>query len=246
MRPQPVRTPSRLSDSVHHQLSMYALAASAAGVGTLALAQPAEAKIVYTKAHKVIHKLNDFVNLDLNHDGIVDFSLWLVHSRYPFVGAGLLAFPPNPSSTNTVRTSGARYWAIAYPAGVRIGPKGHAEPLKRAFDGALMEHGCAATSTTACESSGVGGNWVNVKNRYLGLTFGINGKIHYGWARLNASIGSRDDISATLTGYAYETIPNKPIITGKTKGPDVITVQPTSLGHLAAGASAIPAWRTGK
>jgi hypothetical protein len=46
-------------------------------------------------------------------------------------------------------------------------------------------------------------------------------------------------ITATLTGYAYETVPNKPIIAGKTKGPDVITVQPDtapgSLGRLALG-----------
>jgi hypothetical protein len=48
---------------------------------------------------------------------------------------------------------------------------------------------------------------------------------------------------AVITGYAYETIPDKPIITGKTKGPDVITIQPATLGHLAAGASAIPVWR---
>ena len=52
MKPQPPKTPSKLSDSVHHQLSLYALAASAAGVGVLALAQPADAKIVYTPAHK--------------------------------------------------------------------------------------------------------------------------------------------------------------------------------------------------
>ena len=43
-----------------------------------------------------------------------------------------------------------------------------------------------------------------------------------------------------LTGYAYETIPNKLIITGKTKGPDVITAQPGSLGHLAQGAAVVP------
>ena len=36
--------------------------------------------------------------------------------------------------------------------------------------------------------------------------------------------------------------PQQAIITGKTKGPDVITLEPASLGHLAAGASAIPAW----
>jgi hypothetical protein len=44
----PARTPARLSDSLHHRLNVYALAASAAGMGLLALARPAEGKIVYT------------------------------------------------------------------------------------------------------------------------------------------------------------------------------------------------------
>ena len=38
------RRAANLSDSVQHKLNMYALAASAAGVGALALAQPAEAQ----------------------------------------------------------------------------------------------------------------------------------------------------------------------------------------------------------
>jgi hypothetical protein len=42
-------------------------------------------------------------------------------------------------------------------------------------------------------------------------------------------------IVGTLTGYAYETIPNKPIIAGKITGPDVITLEPGSLGWLALG-----------
>jgi hypothetical protein len=44
-------TPSKLSDSIHQQLNMYALAASAAGVSVLTLAQQAEAKIIYTRIH---------------------------------------------------------------------------------------------------------------------------------------------------------------------------------------------------
>jgi hypothetical protein len=68
------------------------------------------------------------------------------------------------------------------------------------------------------------------------VKFAIHGKTHYGWARIQWNgIGSTEYI----TGYAYETIPNKPIIAGKTKGPDVITVQPgtvsDSLGGLALG-----------
>jgi len=92
------------------------------------------------------------------------------------------------------------------------------------------------------------GPWIGNKRAYLGLKFKIDGKTHYGWARLHVLARLTSPVTArlimaTLTGYAYETIPNKAIIAGKTKGPDLITVQPASLGHLAAGASAIPAWR---
>ena len=64
-----------------------------------------------------------------------------------------------------------------------------------------------------------GGPWANVQHRYLGLKFFINGKVHYGWARLNVH-WYVPDVSGTLTGYAYETVPGKSIITGQTKGPD--------------------------
>jgi hypothetical protein len=66
------RATAELSDSLHHRLNSYALAASAAGVGVLAVAQPADAKIVYTPAHVVV---SEVVPLDLNHDGIVDFTI---------------------------------------------------------------------------------------------------------------------------------------------------------------------------
>ena len=65
---------SRVLPNFDHRLSMYALAASAAGVGALALAQPAEGKIVYTKAH-LIFASNSTVSIDLNHDGGGDFLL---------------------------------------------------------------------------------------------------------------------------------------------------------------------------
>jgi hypothetical protein len=51
-RPSGPRKTTNLPESLHQQLNMYALAAGAAGVGVLALAQPADAKIVYTPAHK--------------------------------------------------------------------------------------------------------------------------------------------------------------------------------------------------
>jgi hypothetical protein len=58
------------------------------------------------------------------------------------------------------------------------------------------------------------------------------GKTHFGWARLNVSCVYLHAMNATLTGYAYEAIPNKSIVTGETKGPDV---EPATLGDLARG-----------
>lgn len=60
------------------------------------------------------------------------------------------------------------------------------------------------------------GPWNDVKNRYLGFKFQIKGKSHYGWARLNVTGSGLGTIVATMTGYAYETIPNKAIVAGKT------------------------------
>lgn len=68
------RKPANLPESVHHQLNMYALAASAAGVGMLALTTPTEARIVYTPTHHVIAEGGHY-RLDVNHDGITDFAL---------------------------------------------------------------------------------------------------------------------------------------------------------------------------
>ena len=86
------------------------------------------------------------------------------------------------------------------------------------------------------------GQWNKVTNRYLGLKFQVKGKKHYGWARLSVTV-NKLTITPTLTGYAYETVPSKPVIAGKTKGTDVIeAVEPASLGHLAQGSAGLAAW----
>ena len=62
-------------------------------------------------------------------------------------------------------------------------------------------------------------------------------------------------ITATVTGYAYETITGKEIIAGRTKGPDdtsieesdatviMPTTEPATLGALAIGAPGLTIWR---
>jgi hypothetical protein len=61
--------------------------------------------------------------------------------------------------------------------------------------------------------------WLNggkgVKNKYLGLRFFIHGKAHYGWARITVTPGKFFQVE--LTGYAYETVANRPLDAGQKK-----------------------------
>jgi hypothetical protein len=221
-----------LSESISRQLNMYALAAGAAGVGVLALAQPSQAKIVYTPTHKRI-LINQPLYVDLNHDGIRDFSFEayvIGSSSHRPSSADLTVVGWNQGDEVVGYRGSFRAYASALRAGARIGPR-------KAFISDMP-----ATMADA-RYSRYFGPWANggkgVRNRYVGFKFVIKGKDHFGWARWNVRAyydsHGHPTVSALLTGYAYETIPNKPIIAGKTQGSDAV-VEPATLGHLAAGA----------
>jgi hypothetical protein len=247
----PRKTAFNLSESTLERLNMYALAASAAGVGVLTLAQPAEAKIVYTPAHKQIAP-NHTIPLDLNHDGKTDFS---IHDSFRCTSfceyiVGALSVIPARQGNEIVGYAGrSRHYAVALAAGVRIGPK---SPFSQGNEVMVYGGYDAGTNTVGfCV-----GPWKNVQNRYLGLKFTSKGLIHYGWARLSATCAKNGENTALMTGYAYETIPGKAIISGKTHGPDTEqpapasltrpAEKPASLGALALGAPGLSIWRREK
>jgi hypothetical protein len=197
------RRPSELSPSLHCRLNSYALAASAAGVGILALAQPAEAKIVYTKTYLVIAGAERY-NLDVNHDKITDFSVVNFFSTScPDSCVQVLYLKPAAGNSEVGSINNSGHFAVAMKKGSVVGPKAH-------FLASAVMREAFSTQPSV-------GPWNNVKNRYLGFKFQIKGKIHYGWARLNVTGSGLGTIVATMTGYAYETIPNKAIVAGRTK-----------------------------
>jgi hypothetical protein len=210
-----------LSSSSERRLNAYTLAATAAGVGALCLAPAAEAKVVYTPAHVNIVQNGGLFAFDLNHDGTADFGL-----------SNLFRFCSSSRCTGSLNARGEgqnEIWSVicntnyncaaALPKGTKVGFKGQfskPRPLIMAVGNYEVFFG----------------PWWNVEQAYLGIKFVIKGKTHFGWARVKFSRGQRFSITAILTGYAYETIPNKPIIAGATKGPDE---KAGSLGALAAG-----------
>jgi hypothetical protein len=241
------RPTSSLNKKLDRKLLAYTTAASAAGASLLALAQPAHAEIVYTPANQTISANQQF-SLDLNNDGIEDFDIDNQFSPMGVKGGHRGgAFPTNGSysegvllalpdvSPNRVLMNSAHLASALLPA-QRVGADG-----KWDHQWGRMES-CAARSDQSVSNKG---QWNNVKTRYLGLAFSIQGQIHYGWARLNVS-EKGCVITAVLTGYAYETIPGKPIITGKTSGQTeasaVERIEPT-LGLLAKGSIGLDAWR---
>jgi hypothetical protein len=235
------RVPARLTPKLDKRLIAYTAAAAAAGIGLSS--QSVEAKVVYTAANIQITNLGG-VNLDLNHDGIADFTLVLGSAyggrRFPegAFASGLTIYPAQ-AANEVWGIKSAKGWecAAALPSGVKVGAgaafqKGYL-PLWQAsgsYTRGATEH---------CPWDGLR------RGAFLGLKFVIHGEAHYGWAHI--TVGK----TTVLSGYAYETVPNQAIATGKTSGPASVAElnsvlpqsQPATLGTLAWGACGLEIWR---
>jgi hypothetical protein len=229
------RTSSPLSTTLDKKFIAYAAAVGTTCVGALAMPQAAEAKVIYTPANRTILFDGKSI-LDLNNDHIADFV---------FTANGLGNFStefvlPIRESNHVLTPADESYAAAALSAGVEVGPG-------NGFVGHLaeMEASCICSGSFAHT-----GPWVNATDKYLGLEITINGQHHFGWARLTmVSYGE-----ATLTGYAYESVAGKAIITGVTSDDDADSksdqdgnasphVGIPSLGVLARGAEGLELWR---
>ena len=235
-----------------------ARAASAAGVGLLLSAGPASARIVYTPAYDIInHHGHSYISVDINHDGINDFQLGASYvSGHAFVLEVVALQAGNAILGNIQRVLG-NYGtpatcgvASALPPGHRIGPGSRFGGYDRMWNIGFAFRGSTPGTGLSC------GYWYNAQGRFLGFEFTIQGQNHFGWARLNVTSGPGIVRIATLTGYAYETEPNKPIRAGDT-GPvaealvpemqsapaAVATLRPATLGLLALGSAGLDIWR---
>jgi hypothetical protein len=229
------RTTVHIEPKLENRLLAYVTAAGAAGVGLAAIAQPVEAKIVYTPLSNV--QLYNLTTVDINGDGVPDLSFKFYSTNY---GADQFVYPGAGGalvfgSLNNV------YGPFPNPWLTRIGPKSKFSTERGLINGVA---GCHST----CENFGL---WVKQTDHYLGIKFLIAGQTHYGWMRITEGTG----IGAYASGYAYEDIANKPILAGPTSGPVVAPAAAPNtfprkrlqtLGMLALGADGISIWRREK
>jgi hypothetical protein len=263
-----VRTRQRaqVESKLERKLLAYAAMAGAAGVTMLTTPPAAEAKVVYTKVNSAI---SPAFALDLNADGVNDFNLILwgaatssfafnylnvCHDELLTFSHQCISSTNDPNAANLVRTV-ASGGAAALPFGAKIGPGeqwgGQGQPV-------LMGELIAGRGSNNTSQRWLGA-WANggqgVANRYLGLKFKIGNMFHYGWARVTFTTTAHNGFTATITGYAYETIPGKAIRAGSTSGTaetadagipadmQNVPVRTSSLGMLALGSSGLSIWR---
>lgn len=233
------RPTAQVNSRLDKSLAAYMAAAGAAGVSILAVSQSAEAKVVYTPTNVLVNSSIP-VPIDLNNDGTADFEL--VRFDPSFGHSIWLAAGPAVAG-NAIRGNGAG----AAPGffGVPVGGGG-----EFATNTSYFGHGLFMAKFFQYSHSSFTGPWAGVTNRYLGFKFLINGQTHYGWARVSVS----NIYDVLLTGYAYETTPNKAIIEGHISGSEKASNiapadllapsdQPVCLGLLARGADTLSIWR---
>jgi hypothetical protein len=272
-RPEPHhvdQTPAHNSTSrtskLERDLFSYAIAAAAAGVGILALAHGAEAKVIATKANIVVPINGGLVQFDINGDGIPDFGLSATNfadsfvrngdspkGRPPLGGifGGHLTVVPAQTANGVIDDGGTeiKNYAAALPPGITIGAGRHFG-VGSALMAGLVGTGCAGSSFAYGQWKGT-----HTSHPYLAVKFSDStGAIHYGWVRILVTETDETRFNATIEGFAYETVPNKTIVSGTVSGPVACLTEPdlfqrpgappaASLGMLALGARGLTAWR---
>jgi hypothetical protein len=250
--------PKTSSSHLNRQIAQYSAAAAVAGVSLLALASPASGEVVFTKKTIHIPLATDGslepIKISMANNGIDNFNFTLSSTalsvyRFLLVGGSSL------QDGLRVGTGPAfNVYLGALRRGERIGPSNPSS----LFNEGLVEESLSNGPNNRIFFGSWGGS---PKNRYLGVRFPINGQLHYGWIRLTVTTNPDPHtpvMSATITGYAYETVPNKAISAGTAAMAASAAEKPTAevqvpkniqnqsgpaLGMLALGSQALALWR---
>jgi hypothetical protein len=164
----------------------------------------ANAQIVYTDVNPDVTSTSTNIsyNLDLNNDGTNDFEI--------------------TSSIGTIRcTIVGGTFSFSRPI-IRVSPLGTNQvavaklELNTNINSSILNWSNNINQIIAADNAGrCGGRvstWLTAVNGYLPLSLISGGNTYYGWARLDTSAAT----SFTIKDYAYNSVPNQPILAGQT------------------------------
>lgn len=176
----------------------------AIGVAAILFSASANAQIVYTDVNPDItsNSTNSTYKLDLNNDGTNDFEI-----MSSLESGGCSFFGQNLIFTRSI---------------IRISPLGTNQvavtklELNTNINSSILNWRNNIDQIMASSSAGRCGHsvsiWETAVNGYLALSLISGGNTYYGWARLDTTGVS----SFTIKDYAYNPVPNQPILAGQT------------------------------
>ncbi|MBK6447005.1 MAG: T9SS type A sorting domain-containing protein [Bacteroidetes bacterium] len=174
----------------------------------------ANAQIIYTDVNpdSVISAVSipstTSYNIDLNNDGISDFK---ISCRRTF---GIC--PLDPSSrlyTNFISDSALNSNAVVAATSTLASAMNFNDSIYSGLS--FSPSGYLRRNSAGGPCTGTSGVWPNSIDCYLGLKLIVGSNTYYGWARMQVSVGSGIP-SCTIKDYAYNSIPNQPILAGQT------------------------------
>lgn len=187
------------------------------------------AQIIYTDVNPddTIQDLNlsaatyDVYHLDLNNDGITDFDLNQSYIKYSY-SSGTLCYYYRifkkcyayAKNLNAIASDSIGGLSISSLSIINGGVSWRDTSSNNGYNNLAnysyfsIKH-CPPASPAITTT---GGNWYNQTDKYLGLKIIKNGLTYYGWVRLQIVSAS----SITVKDYAYNSIPNQPILAGQT------------------------------
>jgi len=157
---------------------------------------------------------NNPLLLDLNGDGTIDFyltSVLIEENDQPYLY--LLLNRKTPNLNKALVRQGEELginglWGVPLDAGVKIEEDAQAGKIWSADQTKTALLNLSDTGT----SKVFGGEWLNKKDKYLGLKFIISGQYHYGWIRISHT---QNEAKLAILDYAYNKLPGEPIRAGE-------------------------------
>lgn len=213
--------------SIEKKLKMY----SALAAGLIVFTNSSEAQIVYTDIVDAVISDNNYFLLDLNNDGSPDFNLIqsytdaYSHQYRNYV----LAYPVVKANRMLDTVFNAPFSSLLYAPALNLNasigpnPGSKLEWTSSNNDKKLALDFEIVTISTSALYPYYYGFWQGVTDKYLGLSFVVNNKTYYGWARLDVS---KDGKSFTIKDYAYNSTPGDSILAGDKGGDDIAKVEP--------------------
>lgn len=160
-------------------------------------------------------------NLDPDNDAITDFILTVFYHNPPQLGGPTFSYvTADPLNGNAVKDSLVNTLNVSIPL-----------QFNAVIDSNLLLNQSWQTSGSHSLKYGqydgglsndtVWGLWDSLSDYYLGLRLLQSGQTHYGWVRLRVD-ATHSYASLIVKDYAYNTIPNQPILAGQTTATGII------------------------